>query len=109
MVGRLSDIYGRRLCFLAGGVLGVVGSAISAAAQNINTMIGGGVIIGLSAAMHQLAWAALGEVVPKRTRPMAFGLMQTGLAFSSSFSAPIGKAPEYLPSLSWIAYRFKYS
>ncbi|KAF2500031.1 MFS general substrate transporter [Lophium mytilinum] len=92
MVGRLSNIFGRRWCFLIGGVLGVVGSAISAAGQDINTLIGGGVILGLSASMHQLAWAALGEIVPKKTRPLAFGFMQTGLAVAAGFSAPISNA-----------------
>lgn len=38
--GRLSDIFGRRYFFIAGGILGVVGSIVCATAKSIPALIG---------------------------------------------------------------------
>jgi len=49
IIGRLSDIFGRRWIFIGGAVLGVVGSIVCATAQSINALIGGTAIIGMAA------------------------------------------------------------
>lgn len=52
MVGRLSDIFGRRWFMIGGGVLGIIGSLINATAKDINTILGGTVFIGLAGAVQ---------------------------------------------------------
>jgi len=45
--GRLSDIFGRRYFFIAGAVLLIIGSIVSATGQSIGQMIAGGAIFGV--------------------------------------------------------------
>lgn len=49
-VGRLTDIFGRRWFFIAGGALATVGSIVCATATSINALIAGEVILGLATA-----------------------------------------------------------
>ena len=39
LVGRISDIFGRRWFFICASILGLIGTVIGAAAQNINMLI----------------------------------------------------------------------
>ncbi|KAK3111761.1 hypothetical protein LTR53_012665 [Teratosphaeriaceae sp. CCFEE 6253] len=52
MVGKLSDIFGRRWFFILGSVLGLLGSITGAVAPNINTIIGAEVLIGVAVAFQ---------------------------------------------------------
>lgn len=52
LVGRLSDIFGRRWFMIGGCSLGIVGSIINATAQSIPTIIGGTVFVGLAGAVQ---------------------------------------------------------
>ena len=45
--GRLSDIFGRRYFFIAGAVLLIIGSIVSATGKSIGQMIAGGAIFGV--------------------------------------------------------------
>jgi len=48
LVGRLSDLFGRRWFFVVGTFLGVLGGIIGATAKTIPVLIGGQTLIGLS-------------------------------------------------------------
>jgi MFS family permease len=89
-LGRVGDIFGRRPVLLVANAVGVVGCVVSATAHNVNTVIGASVLIGLSSAMHQNAWACLGEIVPRKSRAMALGIFQSSSAPGSAFGALIG-------------------
>lgn len=89
-VGRLGDIFGRRTFLLIGNTMGIVGTAVSANARTVPTVIGAGVLIGIASSMHQLAWSCLGEVVPKRSRALALGLFQGSMVPSAVFAPIIG-------------------
>ena len=52
LVGRLSDIFGRRWFMIVGCSLGILGSIINATAHNIPTIIGGTVFVGLAGAVQ---------------------------------------------------------
>jgi MFS family permease len=52
--GRLTDLSNRPWFMIGGSVLGLIGSIICATANNINTLIGGEVFIGLGAATDTL-------------------------------------------------------
>jgi MFS family permease len=49
LFGRLTDLFGRRWFFISASLFGLVGSVVCATAQNIPTVIGGEVLIGLGA------------------------------------------------------------
>ena len=68
VVGRLSDIFGRRYFFLGGNVLGIIGMIMCAVAKSIPTIIGGNVFIGIAAAVSLSFYYAAGELVPVKDR-----------------------------------------
>lgn len=69
----------------------MIGNIICATGHNINTLIGGGVIIGIGTAAHQNGWSCVGEIVPKRSRGVALGLLEASFAPASVFAGLIGK------------------
>ncbi|KAF2502514.1 trichothecene efflux pump [Lophium mytilinum] len=89
VLGRLSDIYGRRLFILIGAVLGILGAAICANATSVPMFIGGSAILGVTYSFYQLSWAAIGELVEKRHRPVVFGLMEASAGLSGTFGPVI--------------------
>jgi len=91
VIGRFGDIFGRRKFLLLGNLLGVVGTVLSATAHDIDTLIGGGVLIGIASGMRQLAWSALGEIVPKKNRGLAFSVLQGSLGAGAAFGPVIGR------------------
>ena len=52
LVGRLSDIFGRRWFFIVGNLCAVVGCIIAGTASRIETIIGGNVFNGLAAGVQ---------------------------------------------------------
>jgi MFS family permease len=91
VVGQLGDVFGRRNIFIAGNLFGLLGNLISALGKNVNTLIGGAVFIGLGSSMHQIGWAAVGEIVPRKTRPLAIGLFEASVSPGGALGALIGK------------------
>jgi MFS family permease len=75
LVGRLSDIFGRRWFFISGVGLGVIGSIIGATANTIPVLIGGQTLIGLSASTGYSYAFVVGELVPVKYRFMANGVL----------------------------------
>jgi MFS family permease len=81
LVGRLSDLFGRRWFFISGTALSLLGCIISAVATSIPMLIGGTSLLGF-AASAQLAYAfVVGELVPFKYRFMA-------MAFFSGNAVP---------------------
>ena len=73
--GKLGDLKGRRLVFLAGGVLLLVGSVVAALAGGVEQLVGGRVIQGVAAAAilpTSLAMVAVG--FPPEERPKAVAI-----------------------------------
>ncbi|KAB5540566.1 fungal trichothecene efflux pump [Coniochaeta sp. 2T2.1] len=68
IIGRVSDIFGRRWIFVGGAVLGVIGSIVCATAQSVNALIGGTTIIGIAAATQLSYYYVMGELVPMKYR-----------------------------------------
>jgi MFS family permease len=91
MVGRLSDIFGRRNFFLIGNVIAVIGTALVAKSTTLGMAIAGTTLIGSASAMHQISFAAISEVVPKKIRPFTQGVFQMVLSFSGGTAPIIGR------------------
>ena len=71
MVGQLSDIFGRRWFFIIGSLIALIGSIIGATAQNVNTLIGAQVFIGIAVAFQQSFFWVVAEIVPMKWRYLA--------------------------------------
>ncbi|KAH0831572.1 hypothetical protein AYO21_01776 [Fonsecaea monophora] len=80
LVGRLSDIFGRRYFFIASAVLATVGCIVASRAQSVNQLIGANVLIGLAAAAQSSFNYVVSELVPVRHRFYAlFGVYLLGI------------------------------
>lgn len=102
IIGRVTDIFGRRWIFVGGAGLGVIGSIICATAQSVNALIGGTTIIGIAAATQLSYYYVMGELVPMKYR-------LAGNGFCYIFTIPgSGLAPViahafilYHPKVGW--------
>lgn len=92
LVGRLTDIYGRRWFFIVGSMLGVIGSVVAATARNIPVLIGGQTMIGLAATTGVSYAFTIGELVPMRYRFIASGLLYLFTYPGPGFAAAISNA-----------------
>ncbi|KAH7081976.1 fungal trichothecene efflux pump [Paraphoma chrysanthemicola] len=72
--GRLSDIFGRRWFFIAGAIILMIGSIVSATGQSIGQMIAGGALFGCGSGFLEMAFGAVQEIVPSKYRHVTIGL-----------------------------------
>jgi MFS family permease len=89
--GRLSDIFGRRWFFIAGAVILIIGSIVSATGQSINQMIAGGALFGCGSGFLEMAFGAVQEIVPSKYRHVTIGLFD-----AASIVAQL------MPLVSWV-------
>ena len=68
LVGRLSDIFGRRWFFISGMALGPIDCIICATAYSIPVLIGGEALVGLASAAGVSCPFVLGELLPMKWR-----------------------------------------
>ncbi|USP80017.1 hypothetical protein yc1106_07291 [Curvularia clavata] len=92
--GRLSDIFGRRYFFIAGAIILIIGSIVSATGQSINQMIAGGALFGCGSGFLEMAFGAVQEIVPSKYRHVTIGLFD-----AASIVAQI------MPLVSWIVIK----
>ncbi|ORY07019.1 fungal trichothecene efflux pump [Clohesyomyces aquaticus] len=101
IIGRVSDIFGRRWVFIGGAACGTVGSIVCATAQTVPSFIGGMVIIGIGAATQLSYYYVIGELLPMKYR-------LAGNGFCYIFAIPAGFGPAisrafvlYQPKVGW--------
>jgi len=75
IVGRLTDIFGRRWFFMSGAALAALGTLVSALAVNVPMLIVGATIKGVAAATQLSVYYAISELVPMKHRYLANGAM----------------------------------
>ncbi|KAH7037400.1 trichothecene efflux pump [Microdochium trichocladiopsis] len=92
LVGRLSDIFGRRYIVLGGNLMGLVGCIIGATAQTVETLIAASVFNGLAAAQQLSFGIFLGELVPNRLRGPMIAFVFFSAAPFAVFGPSIARA-----------------
>lgn len=75
LVGRLSDLFGRRYFFAGCSGIATIGCIIGCTANDINQLIGASVLLGFGAAGQISFNYVLGELVPVRHRYAANGVI----------------------------------
>ncbi|KAF2102793.1 fungal trichothecene efflux pump [Rhizodiscina lignyota] len=101
LVGRLSDIFGRRWFFIGASVLAVIGNIIGAAAQSIDMLIATNTINGLAAAGQLSFSVVMGELVSNRNRgPINALVLFTSVPFAV-FGPPVARALFEHTGLQW--------
>ncbi|KAF3023455.1 hypothetical protein E8E14_000634 [Neopestalotiopsis sp. 37M] len=79
LVGRVSDLFGRRYVIIGGNALALVGSIVASQAQTVKTVIGGMALISVGTSCQIGFQFILGELVPIGKR---FAVMSTLFAWS---------------------------
>lgn len=85
---------------MSGAALSLVGAIVGGTAQNIDQLIGAGVILGVAAGSQQLAFPCVQEIVPMKWRSTVIGLFAFSYA-PAQFAPVIGYALEANTSLKW--------
>ncbi|KAF2178609.1 fungal trichothecene efflux pump [Zopfia rhizophila CBS 207.26] len=101
LVGRLSDIFGRRWFMIGGSILGIIGSIICATSQNIDTILGGTVFIGLAGAVQTSFSFVLMELVANKHRAILTGALFLSTCPLAAFGPLIARCLAAYTALSW--------
>lgn len=88
--GRMEDIFGRRYLMIFGNAVSVVGAIIGGNAHSIGIVILAVGFLGIGAAIQQTANACVSELVPRKYRPHATGIIGGSGIVGGSFGTPIG-------------------
>src|SRR5436305_251100 len=89
--GKLSDIYGRRLFFITGMVIFLIGSALAGTSQNMTQLIIYRGIQGVGAgAMMPIAMAIIGDIFPPAERGKWQGLIVAVFGLASIVGPTLG-------------------
>jgi len=105
VVGKLTDIYGRKPFYMAGIFILILGSALCGSSQNVEQLIAFRVIQGLGAGMIMgIAFAILGDVFTPAERGRWVGLMSGVFASASVIGPLIGGTLTDHVHWRWIFY-----
>jgi MFS family permease len=92
LVGRLSDLFGRRWFFILGSVLALIGCIVSALATSIPMLIGGTVLIGFASASQLSYVFVIGELIPFKHRFVSLAFLYVWAVPFSGFGPAISYA-----------------
>ena len=101
LVGRLSDLFGRRWFFIGGNCVAFIGVIVGATAQNVNALIIASVVYGFGECIQLSFGVAVGELVPNKHRPMVMSVILMTSAPIATFGPKIAQAFIQHPSLGW--------
>ncbi|KAF2808981.1 MFS general substrate transporter [Mytilinidion resinicola] len=107
LVGRLSDIFGRRWFFIGGTMLGLIGAIIASTAKTIPVLIGGQTLVGLSACTGYSYSFISGEIVPVRHRFIANAIIFIFSMPTAGFGAAISTSFITKTGPGWSLYPWK--
>jgi MFS family permease len=83
LVGRLSDIFGRKWMMVGTTILSIIGNIVGATAHSINTLIAANACNGVAAAGQLSFGIVLGELVPNKQRgPIVTLVFMSSLPFA---------------------------
>ncbi|KAJ5701164.1 maltose permease Mal61 [Penicillium malachiteum] len=85
-IGKVSDMYGRRVCFILAGMVGMVGVAVLYIASNSRVFLAGKIVNGLALGMALATGQSyVSEIAPLRIR----GILLSAYAFSMNLGLMI--------------------
>ncbi|KAI0184501.1 fungal trichothecene efflux pump [Xylaria flabelliformis] len=101
ILGRLSDLFGRRWFFIIGNVVALIGIIVCSTAQNINTLIVGSTVYGIGETVQLSFNVAIGELVPNKYRPAVLSFIFGTSAPIAGIGSVISRAIYENPRLGW--------
>jgi MFS family permease len=76
IIGRLSDVLDRKWLAILPTVFSFVGAIVSAKAQSMSVLIGGGILVGCT-----LSTISIGQAIPAEILPLKWRAIANGFAF----------------------------
>ena len=105
IVGRLSDLYGRKVFYIGGIVVFLVGSVLSGFSQSMNQLIAFRAIQGLGGGtMMALAFVTVGDLFPPADRGKYQGFVAAVFGLSSVIGPTLGGVITDTLSWNWIFF-----
>ena len=105
IVGKLTDLYGRKPFYIAGVAILLLGSVLSGSSQSMEQLIAFRAVQGLGAGMIMgIAFAIVGDVFPPAERGKWSGLMAGVFASASVLGPLIGGTLTDHASWRWVFY-----
>ena len=105
IVGRLSDLYGRKAFYVAAAVVFLVGSALAGLSQTMDQLIAFRAIQGIGGgALMSLAFVAVGDLFPPADRGKYQGFVAGVFGMSSVIGPTLGGFITDTLSWNWIFY-----
>lgn len=105
IVGKLSDMYGRRAFYIGGLVVFMVGTAVSGAAQSFGWLIVGRAITGAGmGTLIPLSQTVIGDIIPARMRGKYQGYMGAAFGVSTIVGPLIGGVVTDALGWRWLFY-----
>ncbi|KAI1177272.1 fungal trichothecene efflux pump [Nemania sp. FL0916] len=101
ILGRFSDLFGRRWFFIIGNVVALIGIIVCSTAQNVNTLIVGSTIYGIGETVQLSFNVAIGELVPNKYRPSVLSFIFATSAPIAGLGSIISRAIYDNPRLGW--------
>ena len=105
IVGRLSDLYGRKTFYVAAVVVFLIGSALAGLSQTMNQLIAFRAIQGLGGgSLMALAFVAVGDLFPPADRGKYQGFVAAVFGMSSVIGPTLGGFITDTLSWNWVFY-----
>ncbi|KAK5630424.1 hypothetical protein RRF57_006139 [Xylaria bambusicola] len=101
ILGRLSDLFGRRWFFITGNFVALIGIVVCSTAQNVNALIIGSTIYGIGETVQLSFNVAIGELVPNKYRPLVLSFIFGTSAPIAGIGSVISRAIYENPNLGW--------
>ncbi|KAI1258440.1 fungal trichothecene efflux pump [Xylariaceae sp. FL1019] len=101
ILGRLSDLFGRRWFFIGGNIVALIGIVVCSTAQSINALIIGSTIYGIGETTQLSFNVAIGELVPNKHRPIVLSLIFATSAPIAGLGSVFARYIYQNPNLGW--------
>ncbi|KAI0203560.1 fungal trichothecene efflux pump [Astrocystis sublimbata] len=101
ILGRLSDLFGRRWFFIIGNIVALIGIVVCSTAQSVNALIVGSTVYGIGETVQLSFNVAVGELVPNKYRPAVLSFIFATSAPIAGIGSVISRAIYENPNLGW--------
>lgn len=92
VVGRASDMFGRKDIQIGASIFGIIGSAVAVSTHSMRVLIVASALYSIGYAGHQVALTSIVETLPRKYRAIAIGIFLGTLIPAVGFSTLIGGA-----------------
>lgn len=101
LVGRISDLVGRRYFIIGGQCCGIIGGIIAATAKNVNQVIGSSVFTGLGGCAQVLYPLLVQEIVPNKYRGWSQTLITVSVFPTLGLGPAVARSLVQYTALGW--------